>query len=152
MPANLENSAVATRLEEVSFHSSPKEGHATVITEFWGESDWRQITFYFVMNSVWTGIKLVVVLKMLYFAYKANTLSKRTCVCRFLQYCRKVFTDFFKCLCIWSIWLQIIPGELGGLPSMKSWTRLKRLRSSSSRLLHSTQVWPSLLQASNSIR
>ena len=60
------------------------------------------------MNSVWKGIKLVVVLKMLYFAYKANTLSKRTCVCRFLQYCRKVFTDFFKCLCIWSIWLQII--------------------------------------------
>ena len=26
MPANLENSAVATRLEKVSFHSSPKEG------------------------------------------------------------------------------------------------------------------------------
>ena len=28
MPANLENSAVATGLEEVSFHSSPKEGQA----------------------------------------------------------------------------------------------------------------------------
>ena len=27
MPANLENSAVATGLEKVSFHSSPKEGH-----------------------------------------------------------------------------------------------------------------------------
>ena len=26
MPANLENSAVATELEKVSFHSSPKEG------------------------------------------------------------------------------------------------------------------------------
>ena len=108
MPTNLENSTVATRLEEVSFHSNPKEGHATVITEFWGESDWRQITFYFAMNSVWKGIKLVIVLKMSYFAYRANTLSKSTCVCRFLQYCRKVLTDFFKCLCIWSIWLQII--------------------------------------------
>ena len=28
MPANLENSAVATGLEKVSFHSSPKEGNA----------------------------------------------------------------------------------------------------------------------------
>ena len=28
MPANLENSAVATRLEKVSFHSSPKESNA----------------------------------------------------------------------------------------------------------------------------
>ena len=28
MPANLENSAVATGLEQVSFHSSPKERHA----------------------------------------------------------------------------------------------------------------------------
>ena len=28
MPANLENSAVATGLENVSFHSSPKEGNA----------------------------------------------------------------------------------------------------------------------------
>ena len=28
MPANLENSAVATGLEEVSFHSNPKEGNA----------------------------------------------------------------------------------------------------------------------------
>ena len=28
MPANLENSAVATRLEKVSFHSNPKEGNA----------------------------------------------------------------------------------------------------------------------------
>ena len=26
MPANLENSAIATELEEVSFHSNPKEG------------------------------------------------------------------------------------------------------------------------------
>ena len=28
MPANLENSAVATGLEKVSFHSSPKKGYA----------------------------------------------------------------------------------------------------------------------------
>ena len=28
MPANLENSAVAMELEEVSFHSSPKESNA----------------------------------------------------------------------------------------------------------------------------
>ena len=28
MPANLENSAVATRLEKVSFHSKPREGNA----------------------------------------------------------------------------------------------------------------------------
>ena len=28
MPANLENSAVATGLEKVSFHSHPKEGNA----------------------------------------------------------------------------------------------------------------------------
>ena len=28
MPANLENSAVATGLEEVSFHSNPKKGNA----------------------------------------------------------------------------------------------------------------------------
>ena len=28
MPANLENSAVATGLEKVSFHSNPKERHA----------------------------------------------------------------------------------------------------------------------------
>ena len=28
MPANLENSAVATRLEKVSFHSNPTEGNA----------------------------------------------------------------------------------------------------------------------------
>ena len=28
MPANLENSAVATRLENISFHSNPKEGNA----------------------------------------------------------------------------------------------------------------------------
>ena len=28
MPTNLENSAVATRLEKVSFHSSPKKGNA----------------------------------------------------------------------------------------------------------------------------
>ena len=28
MPANLENSAVATGLEKVSFHSNPKEGNA----------------------------------------------------------------------------------------------------------------------------
>ena len=27
MPANLENSAVATEMEKVSFHSSPKEGN-----------------------------------------------------------------------------------------------------------------------------
>ena len=28
MPANLENSAMATGLEKVSFHSNPKEGNA----------------------------------------------------------------------------------------------------------------------------
>ena len=28
MPANLENSAVATGLEKISFHSNPKEGNA----------------------------------------------------------------------------------------------------------------------------
>ena len=28
MPANLENSAVTTELEKVSFHSNPKEGNA----------------------------------------------------------------------------------------------------------------------------
>ena len=28
MPANLKNSAVATGLEKVSFHSNPKEGNA----------------------------------------------------------------------------------------------------------------------------
>ena len=28
MPANLENSAVATEVEKVSFHSNPKEGNA----------------------------------------------------------------------------------------------------------------------------
>ena len=30
MPANLENSAVATGLEKVSFHSNPKERHCTI--------------------------------------------------------------------------------------------------------------------------
>ena len=30
MPANLENSAVATGLEKVSFHSNPKKGNAKV--------------------------------------------------------------------------------------------------------------------------
>ena len=34
MLANLENSAVATRLEEVSFHSSPKEGQCQNIFRF----------------------------------------------------------------------------------------------------------------------
>ena len=28
MPANLENSAVATRLEKIRFHSNPKKGYA----------------------------------------------------------------------------------------------------------------------------
>ena len=32
MPANLENSAVATGLEKVSFHSNPKEGNAKECT------------------------------------------------------------------------------------------------------------------------
>ena len=32
MPANLENSAVATALEKVSFHSNPKEGQKNVQT------------------------------------------------------------------------------------------------------------------------
>ena len=30
MPANLENSAVATGLEKVSFHSNPEERHCTI--------------------------------------------------------------------------------------------------------------------------
>ena len=37
MPANLENSAVATGLENVSFHSNPKEGNAK------GSSNYRTI-------------------------------------------------------------------------------------------------------------
>ena len=34
MPANLENSAVATGLENVSFHSNPKEGQAKECSNF----------------------------------------------------------------------------------------------------------------------
>ena len=34
MPANLENSAVATGLEKVSFHSSPKEGNAKECSKY----------------------------------------------------------------------------------------------------------------------
>ena len=34
MPANLENSAVATGLEKVSFHSNPKEGNATEYSHY----------------------------------------------------------------------------------------------------------------------
>ena len=34
MPANLENSAVATGLEKVSFHSNPKEGNAKVCSNY----------------------------------------------------------------------------------------------------------------------
>ena len=34
MPANLENSAVATGLEKVSFHSNPKEGNAKECSNF----------------------------------------------------------------------------------------------------------------------
>ena len=37
MPANLENSAVATGLEKVNFHSNPKEGNAK------GSSNYRTI-------------------------------------------------------------------------------------------------------------
>ena len=34
MPANLENSAVATGLEKVSFHSNPKEGQCQRMFKF----------------------------------------------------------------------------------------------------------------------
>ena len=34
MPANLENSAVATGLERVSFHSNPKEGNAKELSNY----------------------------------------------------------------------------------------------------------------------
>ena len=34
MPANLENSAVATGLENVSFHSNPKEGNAKECSDY----------------------------------------------------------------------------------------------------------------------
>ena len=34
MPANLENLAVATGLEKVSFHSNPKEGNAEECTNY----------------------------------------------------------------------------------------------------------------------
>ena len=34
MPANLENSAVATGLEKVSFHSNPKKGDATECSNY----------------------------------------------------------------------------------------------------------------------
>ena len=34
MSANLENSAVATVLEKVSFHSSPKEGQCQIISNY----------------------------------------------------------------------------------------------------------------------
>ena len=34
MPANLENSAVATGLEKVSFHSNPKEGNAKECSKY----------------------------------------------------------------------------------------------------------------------
>ena len=35
MPANLENSAVATGLEKVSFHSSPKKGKAKECSNYY---------------------------------------------------------------------------------------------------------------------
>ena len=35
MPANLENSAVATGLEKVSFHSNPKEGNAKECSNYY---------------------------------------------------------------------------------------------------------------------
>ena len=35
MPTNLENSAVATGLEKVSFHSYPKEGQCHRISDYW---------------------------------------------------------------------------------------------------------------------
>ena len=34
MPTNLENSAVATGLEKVSFHSNPKKGNAKVCSNY----------------------------------------------------------------------------------------------------------------------
>ena len=35
MSANLENSAVSTGLEKVSFHSNPKEGQCHRISNYW---------------------------------------------------------------------------------------------------------------------
>ena len=35
MPANLENSAVATRLEKVCFHFNPKEGNLKECSNYW---------------------------------------------------------------------------------------------------------------------
>ena len=35
MPANLENSSVATGLEKVSFHSNPKKGNAKECSNYW---------------------------------------------------------------------------------------------------------------------
>ena len=35
MPANLENSAVATGLEKVSFHSSPQKGNANECSDYY---------------------------------------------------------------------------------------------------------------------
>ena len=35
MSANLENAAVATGLEKVTFHSNPKEGHAKECTNYY---------------------------------------------------------------------------------------------------------------------
>ena len=34
MPANLENSAVATELEKISFHSNPKKGNAKECSDY----------------------------------------------------------------------------------------------------------------------
>ena len=49
MPGNLENSAVATELEKVSFHSNPKEGldkdrNGTNITEADVKKRWQEYT------------------------------------------------------------------------------------------------------------
>ena len=60
MPANLENSAVATGLETVSFHSNPKKGNAKKCSDSllagyrpWGctESDITEVTKHTGMKS-----------------------------------------------------------------------------------------------------
>ena len=44
MPANLENTAVATGLEKVSFHSNPKERQYQRKTQQWPQ-DWKRLVF-----------------------------------------------------------------------------------------------------------
>ena len=55
MPANLENSAMITRLEKVSFHSNPKECsnyHTIVLISHPSKVCWKSFKLDF--NSIWT--------------------------------------------------------------------------------------------------